>query len=169
MVHTGHKAVLCSQIATVESPHSKWLMLWTKAWLGLLCRHLYSSSRTEQWLLDRKQSCRWRGGFIPRGKRRHIVSVLKSLVLLCHKSKFRLAVSVVLPVTRALHYITAITCSWILESDWLRAGRPRGQSLSPDAVKNFLFSTSPDRLWSPPSLLCRGKAAGTWRSSLTSN
>jgi hypothetical protein len=27
-------------------------------------------------------------------------------------------------------------------SDWLRAGRPRGRSLSPGRVKNFLFSTS---------------------------
>jgi hypothetical protein len=27
-------------------------------------------------------------------------------------------------------------------SDWLRAGRPRGWSLSPGRVKNFLFSTS---------------------------
>jgi hypothetical protein len=28
------------------------------------------------------------------------------------------------------------------DSDWLRAGRPRGRSLSPGRVKNFLFSTS---------------------------
>jgi hypothetical protein len=27
-------------------------------------------------------------------------------------------------------------------SDWLRAGRPRGQSLSPGGGKNFLFFTS---------------------------
>jgi hypothetical protein len=27
-------------------------------------------------------------------------------------------------------------------NDWLRAGRPRGRSLSPSRVKNFLFSTS---------------------------
>jgi hypothetical protein len=27
-------------------------------------------------------------------------------------------------------------------SDWLRAGRPRGRSASPDRVKNFLFSTA---------------------------
>jgi hypothetical protein len=27
-------------------------------------------------------------------------------------------------------------------SDWLRAGRPRGESSSPGRVKNFLFSTS---------------------------
>jgi hypothetical protein len=27
-------------------------------------------------------------------------------------------------------------------SDWLRAGRPRGRSSSPDSVKNFLASTS---------------------------
>jgi hypothetical protein len=27
-------------------------------------------------------------------------------------------------------------------SDWLRPGRPRGRSSSPDRVKNFLFSTS---------------------------
>jgi hypothetical protein len=26
-------------------------------------------------------------------------------------------------------------------SDWLQAGQPRSQSLSPDRVKNFLFST----------------------------
>jgi hypothetical protein len=28
-------------------------------------------------------------------------------------------------------------------SDWLQAGRPRGQSSSPSAVKNILLSTSP--------------------------
>jgi hypothetical protein len=30
----------------------------------------------------------------------------------------------------------------IYNSDWLRAGRLRGRSLSPDRVKNFLFYTS---------------------------
>jgi hypothetical protein len=62
-------------------------------------------------------------------------------------------------------------------SDWLRAGRRRGQSSSPGRVKNFLFSKS-----SRPALLCtqppiqwvpdafpRGKAAGAWSWPLTSS
>jgi hypothetical protein len=37
-------------------------------------------------------------------------------------------------------------------SDWLRAGRPRGQSSSPGRVKNFLFSTSSRQLLGPNQL-----------------
>jgi hypothetical protein len=40
--------------------------------------------------------------------------------------------------------------------DWLRAGRPRGQSSSPGRIKNFLFCNRPDRLWGPPNLLSDG-------------
>jgi hypothetical protein len=40
-------------------------------------------------------------------------------------------------------------------SDWQRAGRQRGQSLSPGRVKNFLFSMS-SRLVQGPTLLSNG-------------
>jgi hypothetical protein len=41
-------------------------------------------------------------------------------------------------------------------SNWLRAGRPRGRSSSPDRIKNFLFSTSsiPDLGSNEPLIQC---------------
>jgi hypothetical protein len=65
------------------------------------------------------------------------------------------------------------------DSDWLRAGRPRGRSSSPCKIKNFLFSTSsrpaleptqPPIQWVPGGgTLPGGKAAGAWSWPLTSN
>jgi hypothetical protein len=63
-------------------------------------------------------------------------------------------------------------------SAWLRAGRPRGRSLSPARGKNFLFSTSSGPALGsthpPIQLVARalypgGKAAGAWSWPLTSN
>jgi hypothetical protein len=38
-------------------------------------------------------------------------------------------------------------------SDWLRAGRRRGRSSSPDRVKNFFSPNLPARLWGPSNIL----------------
>jgi hypothetical protein len=38
-------------------------------------------------------------------------------------------------------------------SNWLRAGRPRGQVRVPVRERFFTFSRRPDRLWGPPKLL----------------
>jgi hypothetical protein len=55
------------------------------------------------------------------------------------------------------------------DSDWLRAGRPRGRSSSPGRVKNFLFSTSSRRAlgstqppiqWVPGAILSGVKRSG---------
>jgi hypothetical protein len=40
---------------------------------------------------------------------------------------------------RTVSYVMDKICSQ--DSDWLRAGQPRGRSSSPGRVKNFLFST----------------------------
>jgi hypothetical protein len=41
------------------------------------------------------------------------------------------------------HGLTEVENHWRSQySEWLQAGRPRGRSLSPGRVKNFLFSTS---------------------------
>jgi hypothetical protein len=41
-------------------------------------------------------------------------------------------------------------------SDWLLAGRPRGQSSSPGGVNIFNSPCRPKRLWVPPNLLSNG-------------
>jgi hypothetical protein len=55
------------------------------------------------------------------------------------------------------------------DSDWLRAGRPRGRSSSPDRLKNFLFSmtsrpalgsTQPPIQWVPGALSSGVKRPG---------
>jgi hypothetical protein len=61
-------------------------------------------------------------------------------------------------------------------SDWLRAGRLRGQSLSPGSSRIFSSPRRPDRLWGAPSFIsngCRwlfpgGKAAEAWNWPFTS-
>jgi hypothetical protein len=42
---------------------------------------------------------------------------------------------------RLYHHVTYSRDKAVPCNDWLRAGRPRGRSLSPSRVKNFLFST----------------------------
>jgi hypothetical protein len=63
-------------------------------------------------------------------------------------------------------------------SDWLPARQLTGGSLSPDRVKNFLFSTSsrptlgptqPLIKWMPGALPLGDKEAGAWSWPLTSN
>jgi hypothetical protein len=65
----------------------------------------------------------------------------------------------------------------IRDSDWLRAGRPKGRSSSPGTVKIFLFSTSLRQALEPTqtshpkgswSSFPGGKAAEPWSWSLTS-
>jgi hypothetical protein len=64
--------------------------------------------------------------------------------------------------------------SWC--NDWLRTGRPRGRSLSPSRVKNFLYVVLTGSGVYPTSYpmgtgssFSRDKAAGTWSWPLTSS